>query len=304
MGLRDNLNLYSLKVTEILPVAHILVNTMDESDSDFSDLGDIDSDVGEVAGPRLNKNGIKIRGPDKSWDEIYRFKTASEYKSSDICKRLKDEFSNRKTREYDYGDVHEYECKFTRRKGYLPCPWKMKVTFFSDNSEVTVEAVEGATDHVHEEDTDFVENSSKNFRWTDEMTKYVTEGIQNNHRPNFILRKMKKSNMFDKLPSKTQLYNKCAATKKTENPSHKINNTNEMRNKVAEFLGEPTSEVKAFVPFHEILDDDDTKEPRFTVIFSTKKNLKKLKSERVLQTDETYKLNWLGFPVFVVGKNF
>ena len=146
-----------------------------------------------------------------------------------------------------------------------------------------MEAVEGATGHVHEEDTDFVENSSKNFRWTDEMTKYVTEGIQNNHRPNFILRKMKKSNMFDKLPSKTQLYNKCAATKKTENPSYKINNTNEMRNKVAEFLGEPTSEVKAFVPFHEILDDDDTKEPRFTVIFSTKKNLKKLKSERVLQ---------------------
>ena len=69
--------MYSLKVTEILPVAHILVNTMDESDSDFSDLGDIDSDVDEVSGPRLNKNGIKIRGPDKSWDEIHRFKTAS-----------------------------------------------------------------------------------------------------------------------------------------------------------------------------------------------------------------------------------
>jgi hypothetical protein len=59
-----------------------------------------------------------------------------------------------------------------------------------------------------------VENSSKNFRWTDEMTKYVTEGIQNNHRPNFILRKMKKLNMFVKLPSKTQLYNKWAATKR------------------------------------------------------------------------------------------
>ena len=116
----------------------------------------------------------------------------------------------------------------------MPCPWKMKVTFFSDNSEVTVEAVEGATDHVHEEDTDFVENSSKNFRWTDEMTKYVTEGIQNNHRPNFILRKMKKSNMFDNLAILPECYNKCAATKKTENPFSKISNTNELRNKVAE----------------------------------------------------------------------
>ena len=101
---------------------------MDESDSDFSDLGDVHSDADdEVPAPRLNKNGVKIRGPDKSWEEVHRFKTASEYKSSDICKRLKEEFSNRKTREYEYGDVQEYECKFTRRKGYLPCPWKMKV---------------------------------------------------------------------------------------------------------------------------------------------------------------------------------
>ena len=85
---------------------------------DFSDLGDTDSDAGEVSaagGTRLNKKGVKIRGPDKSWDETHKFKTASEYKSSDICKRLKEEFSNRKTREYDYGDVYEYECKFTRR---------------------------------------------------------------------------------------------------------------------------------------------------------------------------------------------
>ena len=33
-----------------------------------------------------------------------------------------------------------------------------------------------------------------------------------------------------------------------------------------------------------------------------KKNQKKL-SERFLKTDATYKLNWLGFPVFVFGKS-
>ena len=74
-----------------------------------------------------------------------------------------------------------------------------------------------------------------------------------------------------------------------------MNKTNELRNKMAEFLCEPTSEVKAFVSFHEILDYDDTKEPRFTVIFSTKKNLKKLKSERDLQTDATYLLIMISF---------
>ena len=96
---------------------------MDESDSEFSDLGDVHSDSDdEVPAPRLNKNGVKICGPDKPWEEVHRFKTASEYKSYGIRKRLKEEFSNRKTREYEYGDVQEYECKFTRRKGYLPCP--------------------------------------------------------------------------------------------------------------------------------------------------------------------------------------
>ena len=105
---------------------------MYESNYDFSDLGDIDNDVGD--------NGII---------------------DTMICL---EEFSNRKTSEYYYGDVHEFEFKFTRRKGYLPCPWKMKVTFFKDNSEVTVVGVEGATDYVNEEYTDFVEFFSKNYR--------------------------------------------------------------------------------------------------------------------------------------------
>ena len=68
-------------------------------------------------------------------------------------------------------------------------------------------------------------------------------------------------------------------------------------------MGEPSSDIDPFVPFHEILDEDSTKEPRFTIIFSTKKNLEKLKGDQVLQTDATYRLNWMGFPVFVVGRN-
>ena len=104
------------------------------------------------------------------------------------------------------------------------------------------------------------------------------------------------------MPTQTQLYNKIAATKKTVFPSSKVRNTHELRMKVAEYLEEPESELQAFVPYHEIVDDDESSDPRFTIIFTTQKNLGKLKSERVLQTDATYRLNWNGFPVFVVGK--
>ena len=45
----------------------------DDSDSDFSDIGeDFENDeINLDSAPRLNKNGIKVRGADKSWVEIW-----------------------------------------------------------------------------------------------------------------------------------------------------------------------------------------------------------------------------------------
>ena len=154
--------------------------------------------------------------------------------------------------------------------------------FLSTNSEVTVETIEGVDDHIHEEETPSA-NSSSTFKWSDEMTKVVMEWIH--AKPNFIKRKLK--GLGCKMPTQTQLYNKMAATKKIVFPSSKVKNTHQLRMKVAEFLEEPESDLEAFVPYHEIVDDDETSDPRFTIIFTTKKNLGKLKSERVLQTDAT-----------------
>ena len=36
-------------------------------------------------------------------------------------------------------------------------------------------------------------------------------------------------------------------------------------------LETPESDVEALISFHEILDEDDLEDPRFTVIFTTKK---------------------------------
>ena len=79
-----------------------------------------------------------------------------------------------------------------------------KVALVSNNSEVTVETVEGVNDHLYYEDTDAVDNPSANLRWSPEMTKIVMEGV--------IKRNLKNANVLgSKVPSKTQLYNKIAA---------------------------------------------------------------------------------------------
>ena len=178
------------------------------------------------------------------------------------------------------------------------------MAYLSHNSEVTVESIEGVADHIHEEDSDFVKNPSKNFRWPAEASKIVTEGVVNHAKPNVIKRNLKNANVFGReVPTKTQLYNKIAATKMLVFPSTKVKNTNELRQKVAKYLAEPASEIEAYVAFHEIDDEDESKAPRFTIIFTSRRNMAKMKNDRVLQTDATYRLNWLGFPVFVVGKN-
>ena len=144
----------------------------------------------------------------------------------------------------------------------------------SHNSEVSVESLEDATEHSHEEDLEIANNKSTNFKWPDEATKIVKNNLH-------ALRKIERKSVF---------------------PSECVRNTHELRRKVAEFLKEPESDTEPYVPFHEIEDSDPSKEPRFTIIFASKKNLDKLKADRVLQTDATYRLNWMGYPVFVIGK--
>ena len=49
--------------------------------------------------------------------------------------------------------------------------------------------------------------------------------------------------------------------------------------KVAEYLEEPESELQAFVPYHEIVDDDESSNPRFTIIFTTQQKSWKIDKE-------------------------
>ena len=49
-----------------------------------------------------------------------------------------------------------------------------------------------------------------------------------------------------------------------------------------------------------MIDDDEQKEPRFTIIWTSKELMKRTSSE-LTQDDATYRLTWQGFPFFVSG---
>ena len=66
-----------------------------------------------------------------------------------------------------------YECKYSRKVGFKPCPLKMRVSFLSHNSQVIVERLEEEGQHVHEEDEESRGQPSSNYRWTEEIYLFI-----------------------------------------------------------------------------------------------------------------------------------
>ena len=189
---------------------------------------------------KVNSNGVKVRGKDIVWEEIHHFENANEYMESEIAKKIEKEFTARKQREYSYADVKMYNCKFSRKVGYLPCPWQIKLSFMSDSPAVTVETIDGVEEHKHEVDPQHAANQGAVFKWTDEQTNVIEHDLKNGRYPNVILRNLIKANVFGlRKPSKVQLYNKITAVKKKLFPSHQILNTHQLRQKVSALLEVP-----------------------------------------------------------------
>ena len=131
---------------------------LDNSDSDFEDIGgfqndtsDDDAEVNDTSinndQVRTNAQGKKVRGKDIDWLEFTSFPTAEEYKNSELLKKIKDEYSLNREREWDYGTVLVYTCKHLRRVEFIPCKKQLKVTYKSNSDEVTIETNIEGDDH-------------------------------------------------------------------------------------------------------------------------------------------------------------
>ena len=59
------------------------------------------------------------------------------------------------------------------------------------------------------------------------------------------------------------------------------------------YLDIPEDDNTAYIAAYEVIDDDETKEPRFTVIWTSRRMLART-SNNMTQDDATYRLTWQG----------
>ena len=75
-----------------------------------------------------------------------------------------------------------------------------------------------------------------------------------------------------------------------------------MRQKIESHLQVPDNDIEGYIPYYSIQDDvENNDQTRFCVIFSTKRLISLLSKSEVLHIDATYRLNWQGYPVMIVG---
>ena len=245
------------------------------SDSEFEDVTisepNLDPAIEMENSVRVVNGGKPVRGKEISWITIKEFDDAPEFHASDLHKKIAKEFTASRKRQFEYAEVTEYRCKFARKKRFLPCPWRIRVLMLSHCQAVKVESTEHCQEHVHEVDKNTaLASASGNYIWTPRMNEFVEQCVQNHGKPKVALRNMEDAGCFQGYlrPTMTQLYNKIHALKKEMNKNPSMTDTFQMRQLVSNYIDEPEDPNEAFIPFHEI-HDDDGENVRFNIIFSS-----------------------------------
>jgi hypothetical protein len=282
---------------------------MSDSDSDYCDVGvddfeetsNIVDNIENVRKKKTNENGKNVRGKDIKWLTVKTFENVSEYENSDLFKEIKTNFTLQRSRDPDYADTETFICKFSRKVGYLPCPLKYKIDFLSNCDDVLATSNDILGKHIHDIDPDHA-NSGQTFRWTSAQTEMIMQGVLNEASPTVILRNLENAQLLEdgNCPSKQQLNNKIQHCRHTLNKTKQIFTTHDLREKIKEKLEVPEDDTDAYIAFHEVLDENEDEEPRFTIIWTSKRLLERTSSQ-LTQDDATYRLVWQGFPFFVSG---
>ena len=142
--------------------------------------------------------------------------------------------------------------------------------FFSHNDEVSVACADGVEEHVHGQiEDDAGSAGGVNFKWTLEQTAMIRQCVQNEQTsPAIIRRNLENANLFleGKTPTNQQLNNKIAHVKLQLNKTQQIFTTHHLREKIKENIDTPEDEDEAYIAFHEVIDENEKEEPRFSVI--------------------------------------
>ena len=249
---------------------------------------------------RVNADGKRMRGKDLSWTKKFVFNNMRAFEQSNFLVELKETHTSKRKREYEYAEVHNFVCKYFQKKGFISCQQETRIIFPSDSFEVIIQE---ANRHEHIRDADYIDKSV-GHRWSRQATDIIVTGIKNGAVPKVIQRNLREANVFtDSVePSIFQLNNKIAYLKRSLKLNEHIHNTHEMRQKIVNHIKVPDIDAEGYIPHYVIHDDvENAEDTRFTVIFSTKRLLSNLSKSDTLHLDATYRLNWQGYPVMIVG---
>ena len=92
----------------------------EEAIDDADNNEDLNEDY-EPRSIRVNSNGKKVRGKDLNWTKKINFNNAKQYKDSNIVEDLEENYTLKRSNEYEYGTVLNYICKFNQKTRYQPC---------------------------------------------------------------------------------------------------------------------------------------------------------------------------------------
>jgi hypothetical protein len=277
---------------------------MSDSDSDYVDIGEDDGtlvdDVNDDVEPALESSG-KGRGKDIDWLEVARYMDKSAYENSAFYLDIRKNFTLRRCRETDFSDNEHFTFKYSRKRGFLVCPIQYKVHFLTTSNEIVV--MSNTRCHVHQEDTNYT-TDGPNLHWTNEQTEIVMDALKHDGSAKTVTRQLKDANIFSEgnFPSASQINAKIAYCRSILRKTIEIFDTFQLREKIAEKLEVPSEDTESYIAYHHIDDEDDSKDPHFCIIWTSKKLLARI-SDDFTQDDATYRLTWQGYPFFVSGRS-
>lgn len=196
---------------------------------------------------------------------------------------------------YKYKDaegaiIQRFRCNKVKFRGEQ-CAAGMRLIFIPNSTQIELQMLEAA--HTHEN----ISTKRKQI-FTKELKNKVDEIFYNNYniKPKRILEILSSQN--DVVPSLTQLNNYLKILRQKKFGNNNIS-LGELELLLQTHTDIPEQTEKAYVAAYETNYDDSNIYFRFFI--TSKTLLKNAKYTYHLHADGTYKLNWQGYPVIVVG---
>ena len=259
---------------------------------DVSESGvELEEEEQEEEVEEMTEPAKKGRGQDTYLEEYKRFSNVKEFKDDVVWEEMASLMTRRKKWNTDLARKEAWVCKFSQRRGYKICKRQYIVVYPSTSLTVVVFHTPDNLEHLHEEDPTY--HTKENYHWTEKQEAIVQRGIRTNTKISLILKTLQEegaTNGSGKYPDIRQVGVKKRYMKNVKEQKHSIVSAEALRQYCERHSEVPDDEHKSFVPYYHI-SGNTTDDLVMTVIWTTPKLMSRI-SEKHIQDDATYKLNW------------